>query len=127
MNWKVFLFTFLIVALIESESEAKRKRGRKRGNFGGGGAKRQVERWCNNFEDDASAYASCVYVVSVDIENHMEQMKNDTETYLKQQKEELEDVVKTACKRLGEDEGAMTCNRRINANICSKLLEEEGQ
>ena len=134
MNLKVFLFTCLIVALIASESEAKRKRGgngrgRKGGNFGkfgGGGAKRQVRSWCNNFEDDAIVDAACSQM-KANVEDHMDQMKSDTKTYLEQQKADLEAVVKAACKSLDEDEGAMTCNGRIKANICSKLLEDEGQ
>ena len=46
---------------------------------------------------------------------------------LEQQKTIMEDVVKTACSNLNEDEEAMTCNGNIKANICSNLLEDEEQ
>ena len=131
MNLKVLLLTCLIVALIVSESDAKRKRGRngggrKGGHFGGGGGKRQVKRWCKNFEDDANVFAACSQLTE-NVESYMEQMKNETKTYLEQQKAVLEEVVKTACSSLNDDEGTMTCNGNIKENICNSLMEDEDQ
>ena len=134
MNLKVLILTCLMVALIASESDAKRKRGRNGrgrnggnfGKFGGGSAKRQVKKWCNTFEDNGSVFTACSEMTE-NVESYMEQTRNATKTYLEQQKAILEDVVKTACSSLNEDEGAMTCNGNIKANICSNLLEDEKQ
>ena len=110
MNLMVLLFTCLIVALIASESDGKRKmggngRGRKGGNFGGVGTKRQVKSWCNNFEDDPSVFTACLQLTK-NFENYMEQIKNNTKTYLEKQKAELEDVVKTACRNSSDSPNA---------------------
>ena len=135
MNLKVLFLPCLIVALISSESDAQRDRvernrpGKNGGNCGhcdGGSEKRQVEKWCNSFEDNASVFTACSQLTE-NVESYMEQTKNDAKTYMEQQKAILEDVVKTACSNLNEDEEAMTCNGNIKANICSNLLEDEEQ
>ena len=47
--------------------------------------------------------------------------KEDTKTFMEEQKANLEDVVKSVCESMNDENSTTTCDGKIKANICRKL------
>ena len=50
----------------------------------------------------------------------MNDKKEDTKTFMEEQKANLEDVVKGVCESMSDENSTTTCDGKIKANICRK-------
>ena len=132
MNSKVLVLTCLMVALIASESMARKQGGRRgggrRGKFGyggpGGAGGQQFKRICSLFADESTVFDACEDIKE-NVEAFMDEKKESTKTFMEEQKANLEDVVRSACENLNDDNSTSSCDGKIKANICNKLSNKK--
>lgn len=116
-----------MLALIASESMARRQGGRggrgrggKFGHGGPGGAGRQFKRICDLFADESSVFDACEDIKE-NVETFMDDKKESTKTFMEEQKGNLEDVVRSVCENMNDEDTTTTCDGKIKTNICKKL------